>query len=139
MIFGYFLTITQATQKMITFIAGLDMPPWLILGMILLVLMALGCMLDQLAILLITLPLIYPLVVNLGYDPIWFGVICMKVGEIGLVTPPVGMNVYVVSASTGIPLEQIFRGVGFMLVFEIVSLAMLLAFPGLTTWLPSMM
>jgi tripartite ATP-independent transporter DctM subunit len=139
MIFGYFLTLTQTTQKMIVVIAGLHFPPWLVLGLILVLLISLGCMLDQLAIMLITLPLIYPLVINLGYDPIWFGVICMKVGEIGLVTPPVGMNAYVVSASTGVPLDQVFRGIGFMLIFEIISLALLLAFPGLTTWLPSMM
>jgi C4-dicarboxylate transporter, DctM subunit len=139
MIFGYFLTITQATQKMIIYLGGLDLPPWMILGLILVLLMALGCMLDQLAILLITLPLVYPLVVGMGYDPIWFGIICMKVGEIGLVTPPVGMNAYVVSASSNIPLDQIFKGVGFMLLFDIFSLVLLLAFPGLTLWLPSMM
>ena len=133
MIFGYFLTITQATQKVIVMIGGLNLPPWVILGLILVLLMALGCMLDQLAILLITLPLVYPLVMDLGYDPIWFGVICMKVGEIGLVTPPVGMNAYVVSASTGIPLDQVFRGVGVMLAFEVVSMILLLGFPALTT------
>jgi tripartite ATP-independent transporter DctM subunit len=139
MIFGYFLTISQTTQNMIVFIGGLSMPPWVILALILGLLMALGCMLDQLAILLITLPLVYPLVMELGYDPIWFGVICIKVGEIGLVTPPVGMNAYVVSASTGIPLDQVFRGLGVMLLFELVSVALLLSFPILSTWLPSMM
>ena len=139
MVFGYFLTVTQATQKAIVTIGGLNLPPWLVLGLILILLMGLGCMLDQLAILLITLPLIYPLVMELGYDPIWFGVICIKVGEIGLVTPPVGMNAYVVSASTNIPLDQVFRGVGVMLGFEIVSMILLLSFPSLTTWLPSMM
>ena len=139
MIFGYFLTITQATQQLIGFIGGLSLPHWLILALILALLIILGCMLDQLAILLITLPLIYPLVMELGYDPIWFGVICIKVGEIGLVTPPVGMNAYVVSASTGIPLDQVFRGTGVMLLFEMVSMALLLSFPALTTWLPSMM
>ena len=139
MIFGYFLTITQTTQKLILFIGNLSLPPWSVLALILVLLVALGCMLDQLAILLITLPLVYPLVMELGYDPIWFGVICIKVGEIGLVTPPVGMNAYVVSASTGIPLDQIFRGLAVMLLFEFVSMALLLSFPALTTWLPSMM
>jgi TRAP-type C4-dicarboxylate transport system permease large subunit len=81
----------------------------------------------------------YPVVVDLGFHPIWFGIIIVKVAEIGLVTPPVGMNAYVVSASTGIPVDKVFRGVGVMLIFELITLALLLFFPVLATWLPSMM
>lgn len=139
MIFGYFLTITQATQNLIGLIGELNAPGWLVLGIIMCLILVLGCMLDQVAILLITLPLIYPLVMSLGYDPIWFGVICIKLGEIGLVTPPVGMNAYVVSAAADVPLEDIFSGIGMMLVFEFVSMVLLLAFPMITLWLPSMM
>ena len=139
MIFGYFLTMTQATQKVIMIIGNMNAPSWTVLGVFLLILAALGCILDQLAILLITLPLLYPVVMNLGYDPIWFGIVSVKMGEIGLVTPPVGMNAYVVSASTGVPLDQVFRGVGVMLVLDLVTLGLLLALPVLTTWLPSLM
>lgn len=139
MIFGYFLTITQATQNLINAVGGLNLPAWLIFGIVMAILLLLGCMLDQIAILLITLPLVYPLVISLGFDPIWFGIICIKIGEIGLVTPPVGMNAYVVSASTGVPLEDVFRGTGAMLLFEFVSVILLLAFPIISTWLPSMM
>ncbi len=139
MIFGYFLTLTQATQGLIQFIGAQDLPRWIVIGTVLGILIGLGCMLDQIAILLIMLPLAYPLVLSLDYDPIWFGVICVKVGEIGLVTPPVGMNAYVVSASTGIPLDQVFRGIAVMLLLEFISLALLLGFPSIATWLPSMM
>ena len=139
MIFGYFLTITQATQKVIMIIGNMNAPSWAVLGVFLLILAALGCILDQLAILLITLPLLYPVVMNLGYDPIWFGIVSVKTGEIGLVTPPVGMNAYVVSASTGVPLDQVFRGVGVMLILDLITLGLLLALPVLTTWLPSLM
>jgi len=139
MIFGYFLTMTQATQNIITIISALSAPNWVVLGIFMLILAALGCMLDQLAILLITLPLLYPVITGLGYDPIWFGIIMVKVGEIGLITPPVGMNAYVVSASTGVPLDTVFRGVAVMLILDLITLAVLLAFPALTTWLPSMM
>ena len=139
MIFGYFLTYTQTTQNLIGFVGDLTMPPWQILAIILIIILLMGCLMDQVAILLITLPLIYPLVTSLGYDPIWFGIICIKLGEIGLVTPPVGMNAYVVSASTGVPLETVFRGVGVMLLFEVISAVLLLAFPLLATWLPSKM
>jgi TRAP-type C4-dicarboxylate transport system permease large subunit len=99
----------------------------------------LGTILDQVAILLITLPLVYPLIINLGYDPIWFGIIAIKLGEVGLVTPPIGMNAYVVNATTNIALEVIFRGVAMLLVFEAVSIVLLLAFPALSLWLPSKM
>jgi C4-dicarboxylate transporter DctM subunit len=139
MIFGYFLTITQATQNLIALIGEMNAPPWLVLGIIMCLILVLGCMLDQVAILLITLPLVYPLVMSLGYDPIWFGVICIKLGEIGLVTPPVGMNAYVVSAAADVPLEDIFSGIGMMLVFEFVSMVLLLAFPIITLWLPTKM
>lgn len=139
MVFGYFLSYTQATQNLIRWVSDSALPSWQVLGAVLLIVLMMGCFMDQVAILLITLPLIYPLVTSLGYDPIWFGIICIKLGEIGLVTPPVGMNAYVVSASTGVPLETVFRGVGVMLLFEIVSAVLLLAFPALSIWLPSKM
>jgi len=139
MVFGYFLTITQATQNLIVLIGNSNLPVWFVFGLILLLFLLLGCIMDQVAILLISLPLVYPLVTALGFDPIWFGIICIKLGEIGLVTPPVGMNAYVVSASSGIPLETIFKGTGVMLIFEMFSFILLLSFPFLSTWLPSMM
>ena len=139
MVFGYFLSYTQATQNLIRWVADAALPSWQVLTAVLLIVLMMGCFMDQVAILLITLPLIYPLVTSLGYDPIWFGIICIKLGEIGLVTPPVGMNAYVVSASTGVPLETVFRGVGVMLLFEIVSAVLLLSFPALSTWLPAKM
>ena len=139
MLFGYFLTMTQAPSKLITLISQMNLPSWMVMMFFILILAALGLMLDQLAIVLITLPLMYPVVIDLGYHPIWFGIIIVKVAEIGLITPPVGMNAYVVSASTGIPLDKVFRGVGVMLFFELITLALLLSFPALSTWLPSMM
>lgn len=139
MIFGYFLTITQATQTVIRWLHSLDAAPWAVMGCIVILYLILGCVMDQVAILFITLPLTFPLVVGMGYDPIWFGVICTKLGEIGLVTPPIGMNAYVVSATSRIPLDQVFRGAGMMLLVDFLSLALLLAFPSISTWLPSMM
>ena len=139
MICGYFFTLTQATQKAIMFISSLPIPTWFIMGLVVLLYLILGCIMDQIAILLLTLPLTFPLVTSLGYDPIWFGVIVTKLAEIGLVTPPVGMNAYVVSATIKAPLEQVFRGTGVMLMFEFVTLCLLLAFPIIATWLPSFM
>jgi TRAP-type C4-dicarboxylate transport system permease large subunit len=75
----------------------------------------------------------------LGYDPIWFGVIVTKLAEIGMVTPPVGMNAYVVSATTKTPLDVVFRGTSMLLTMDCITLALLLAFPSLSTYLPSKM
>jgi tripartite ATP-independent transporter DctM subunit len=139
MIFGYYLTISRAPQDLIAWIAESGLSPLEILALILLIYIVLGCMMDQIAILLITLPMTFPLVTSLGYDPIWFGVVVVKLVEIGLVTPPLGMNVFVVSATTGVPVGAVFRGTAYLLVFEAITLALLLAFPVFSLWLPSMM
>lgn len=139
MIFGYFLTLTQTTQNFISFLGKLALPPWLIMFFLVLLYLFLGCIMDQVAIILVTLPLVFPLVTSMGYDPIWFGVISVKLAEIGLVTPPVGMNAYVVSATTKVPLTEVFKGTGVMLLVDGISLVVLMFFPILSTWLPSMM
>jgi tripartite ATP-independent transporter DctM subunit len=139
MIFGYFLTITQATQNFITFLGQMQVSPTLVMGCVVILYLFLGCIMDQVAIQLITLPLTFPLVTSLGYDPIWFGVIVTKLAEIGMVTPPVGMNAYVVSATTKTPLDVVFRGTSMLLTMDCITLALLLAFPSLSTYLPSKM
>jgi len=139
MIFGYFLTLTQTTQNFITLLGRLALPHWVIMLFLVFLYLFLGCIMDQVAIILITLPLVFPLVMSMGYDPIWFGVISVKLAEIGLVTPPVGMNAYVVSATTKVPLDDVFRGTGVMLLVDGISLVLLLFFPILSTWLPAKM
>lgn len=139
LIFGYFLTITRATPELVDAIGRMGFQPWMVMAMVVLLYLVLGMLMDQIAILLITLPVTFPLVTSLGYDPIWFGVIIVKLVEIGLVTPPVGMNVFVVSGATGVPVSQVFRGTSYMLLFEVITLALLLAFPALSTWLPALM
>ncbi|CAM5791735.1 TRAP transporter large permease [Ottowia pentelensis] len=139
MIFGYFLTVTQSTQSLIQYIGDLSYNRWVIMMLIILLYLVLGCIMDQVAIILVTLPLTFPLVTSLGFDPIWFGVICTKTAEIGMATPPVGINAYVVSATSKVPLDQVFRGAGPLIVVDLISLAILLAFPALSTWLPSTM
>lgn len=138
LVFGYFLTITRAPQNLLAWVQQSGMSATMVMALIIVIYFVLGCLMDELAILLITLPITFPLVVSLGYDPIWFGVIIVKMVEIGLVAPPVGMNVFVVSATTGVPVGTVYRGTAYMLMFEMVTLALLLAFPALSTWLPSM-
>ncbi|GBF32480.1 TRAP-type C4-dicarboxylate transport system [Desulfocucumis palustris] len=139
MIFGYYLTTSQVAQKSIAFVDALGIPGWGVMAIVCVLYLIMGCFMDTIAILLITLPLTFPLVTSLGYDGLWFGIIVVKLCEIGLCTPPVGLNIYVTSGTTGVPLEEVFKGVGVMLAFEAVTLLILLAFPSIVTFLPSLM
>jgi TRAP-type C4-dicarboxylate transport system permease large subunit len=127
LILGYFLTITRATPELVEVIGRSNLQPWVVLSMVIVLYLILGVMMDQIAILLITLPVTFPLVTSLGYDPIWFGVIIVKLVEIGLITPPVGMNVFVVSGATGVSVAEVFRGTGHA-DLRIHTLGLLLAF-----------
>ena len=140
-IFGRFLSVTQVPVNLSQLLVHLDLAPLAVLMGLLLMYFVLGMFLDAVAILAITLPVVFPLVVQLGYDPIWFAIIVIKVTEIGLVTPPVGMNVYVcVSAAEGqISLPDAFRGIAPFILCDLVVLAALLAFPEIATWLPDLM
>jgi tripartite ATP-independent transporter DctM subunit len=138
-VFGYFLTLTQVPQEIVASAGGLGAPRWLVLIVILFVYLVLGCFLDQIAILILTVPIILPLVTQLGYDPIWFGVLIIVMAEIGLVTPPVGINVFVVSRYTGVPMEKVFLGVTPHVIVHFVAIALLVLFPSLVLWLPSTM
>ncbi|MGB7204728.1 MAG: TRAP transporter large permease subunit, partial [Anderseniella sp.] len=105
---------------------------------------------DAIGMLILTLPVVYPAVIALGYDPIWFGIIVVKMAEICLITPPIGLNCFVVAGvsrdltddegkSLEIPLQDVFRGIGPFFVADVITVAGLLVFPGIITWLPSLM
>jgi C4-dicarboxylate transporter, DctM subunit len=140
-IYSNFL-IRAGTSKAISMaVANLNMPPLLVVIAALFVYIPLGCFLDPASCLLITLPILYPLIVkDLGFNPIWFGILVTKMIEIGLITPPVGLNVFTIAGvAPEIPLEEVFRGAGVFILLELVTIAFLITFPGLTTWLPSLM
>ncbi|MGE0702232.1 MAG: TRAP transporter large permease subunit, partial [Hyphomicrobiaceae bacterium] len=126
-------------QQMIGWIEASGLPAPAVLVAILAVLLVLGCFLDQLAILSLTMPLAFPVIVALKYDPVWFGIIVTKTVEIGLLTPPLGLNVYVTASQTGVPLATVFRGVMPFLVAELVVMTILVVYPPITLWLPSTM
>ena len=112
---------------------------WVVLAFVLFLYFILGMFMDQLAILILTLPFTFPLMVSLGFDPVWFGIIVTKTAEIGLVTPPVGMNVFVAAGAAGEKTATAFRGVLWFVITDIIILLILVMFPILSTWLPSMM
>ena len=138
-IFGYFFTLTQTTQELVRWIGALDVSRWVVMAMILFGYLILGCLMDQIAILILTVPIVLPLVKALGFDPIWFGVIVIVTAEVGMVTPPVGLNVFVVSRYTGRPLTEIFQGVMPHVVAHILVIALFVVFPEIILWLPSTM
>jgi tripartite ATP-independent transporter DctM subunit len=138
-IFGYFITLSRVTQDLTSWVGGLGMPPMLVMGFILLGYIVLGFFMDQIAILILTVPVILPLVVQLGFDPVWFGVIIVVTAEVGMVTPPMGMNVFVVARYTRRPLGELFRGVMPHVWAHLIVIALMMAFPALILWLPSTM
>jgi C4-dicarboxylate transporter, DctM subunit len=138
-VFGYFFTLTQITQNLIFFVEGLNLAPWVVLVFVLALYFVLGCFMDQAAILVLTVPVLLPLMLALGYDPIWFGVIVIVMAEVGLVTPPLGLNVFVVSKYTGRPLQEVFAGVTPHIAAHLVAIALMCIFPEIVLWLPSQM
>lgn len=138
-IFGYFLTMTQSTQMIVTWVGSLGVSPWVVLVIILFGYLVLGCLMDQVAILILTVPVVLPLIKVLGFDPVWFGVIIIVVAEVGLVTPPVGLNVFVVARYAKRPLQEIFAGVWPHVFSHLMLLVVLVAFPSIILWLPQQM
>ncbi len=140
LMFGYFLTITQTPQKIASFLTGMGIGAYGILILILVMYLILGCLMDAMAMIILTVPIIYPVVVQLGFDPIWFGVIIVMTVELGLITPPVGMNVFVIkSVLPENSFSTIYRGVSPFVVTDILRLAILVAFPAISLWLPKTM
>lgn len=138
-VFGYYVTVTQLPQDLIAAITDTTVSPvWILMG-ILVFYLVLGLFLDQIAILILTVPIVLPLVLHLGYDPVWFGVLIVVIAEIGLVTPPVGLNVFVVSHYAKVPTEDVFVGVVPHVIAHLLVVAVLVIFPGLILWLPSTM
>jgi tripartite ATP-independent transporter DctM subunit len=138
LLFGYFLTITQVPQKVTEFMTGLGIGNYGVLALILLMYLVLGCLMDAMAMIILTVPIIFPVVTQLGFDPIWFGVIIVMTVELGLIHPPVGMNVFVIkSVVQDVTFSSIFKGVLPFIATDILRLVILIAFPIIALWLPS--
>lgn len=135
-LFGFFVSYTQVTGHLLDWIAREELSPFTVLMLVVLIYLVLGMIMDQFAIIVLTAPVAYQLLTGLGYDGIWFGVIVVKAAEIGLVTPPMGLNVFIASSASGVETRQAFRGTLPFVVTELIILAILIAFPALSLWLP---
>ena len=140
LLFGYFLTITQTPQKLTEFLTGLGIGRYGVLALIMVMYLLLGCLMDAMAMIILTVPIIFPVIMQLGFDPIWFGVIIVMTVELGLIHPPVGMNVFVIkSVVQEVSFTTIFKGVIPFVLTDILRLLILIAFPAIALWLPGRM
>jgi C4-dicarboxylate transporter, DctM subunit len=140
MIFVRFLGFTGLPREFALWIAGLPIDPIFVLLLILLAYVVLGMFMDAIGMLLLTLPIVFPAILALGFDPIWFGIILVKMVEICLITPPIGLNCFVVSGvRPDIPLQDIFRGVTPFFIADLFTVGLLIAFPDIVLFLPNTM
>lgn len=138
-IYGYFLTSTQLPMQLAQFAVNLHIAPVAIIGVILLICFGLGCIMGTMPLIFITVPIFAPVVQTLGFDLIWFGIIIVVISEIGMITPPVGINVYIMKGISNVPLSVVFRGIFPFLLADIARLAALIAFPWLSLFLPQLL
>jgi TRAP-type C4-dicarboxylate transport system permease large subunit len=140
MIFNYFLAASTLTFQLGKLIGELSVPPVVTIVAILLMWLGLGCIMDAVGMIVLTVPVVYPIIVTLGYNPIWFAVLGVIMIEAGLITPPVGMNVYIIGGiAKGVPLSVIFRGIVPFLIALLACVGLVVAFPQIALFLPSMM
>ncbi|UOR00549.1 TRAP transporter large permease [Leucobacter allii] len=137
-VFSTFLIAAHVPDTVTAWVAGLDVPPLLTVGLLLLLLLPLGTALDEISVLIITIPIIYPIAMELGFDGIWLGLMIVKLTAIGMVTPPVGMTCFVVSGTTGVPTETVFRGVLPLMLMDLAVSALLFFVPAITLFLPGL-
>jgi C4-dicarboxylate transporter, DctM subunit len=138
-VFAQFIAITGLTITFADWAASLPVNRYVILIAILFIYLCLGCVMDVIGMLVLTIPVIFPLMMKLNFDPIWFGVIVTVMIEVSLITPPVGTNVIIIKRVSGLPSRQVFRGVGWFFIMEIAVIALLVAFPSISLWLPNLM
>jgi tripartite ATP-independent transporter DctM subunit len=136
-LFGYFLTITQFTQQAVDWLVNLPVGPYGVLALVMAGYFVLGAVMDELAMILLTVPIVFPAMMQLGFDPVWFGVIVVMAVTFGMICPPVGMNVFVInSIARDIALGAIYRGTMPFIAVDVVRLVILCVFPGIALWLP---
>jgi len=138
MVLGYFFSVSRLPSELASLVGDLPVNRYVILIFILLATLLLGCIMDSMAIVLLTVPVFYPTILELGFEPIWFGILVVRVTEMGLITPPIGLNVYVIQGITGEKMGTVFKGIIPFLIADVFHIAVLIAIPQLTLFLPSL-
>ncbi|HUT49426.1 MAG TPA: TRAP transporter large permease [Alphaproteobacteria bacterium] len=136
-LFAYFMALTRLPNSLAEWVQGLQMAPWMVIMMMIAFYIVLGCFLDAISMILITIPVFLPLAQGLGFDPIWFGILVLVVVEVGMITPPVGLNIFVIRAQLpDVKLADVYWGIVPFLAAAAGLVALLMLFPDLATWLP---
>jgi tripartite ATP-independent transporter DctM subunit len=136
MLIGYFLTLTRIPFALSDWVADLHVNRYVVLALIIGIYLFLGCIMDSLSMIILTIPIFFPVIQKLGFDPIWFGIIVVRISEIGLITPPIGMNVFIIKGvAPDVPMYTIFRGIFPFLIADICHVALLVAFPQISLFL----
>jgi len=138
-ILGYFLAGTRIPFFLADAISGMGVSRYLIFAFVVVFFLVMGCLLNVIPMILLVLPTIFPMIVALGFDPVWFGVVCVIMMEAGQITPPIGVNVFAISTSTGVPMFTVFRGIAPFFACMILLVVLLVIFPEMATWLPSVL
>jgi TRAP-type C4-dicarboxylate transport system permease large subunit len=139
-VFSYFLALSTIPTQVSGWIAGLAVSRYVVLAIIIGIYFVLGCFLDSVSMMVLTLPVVFPVVVALNFHPIWFGVVAVLMMEAGLITPPVGLNVYTLAGvAKDVPMAEIFKGATPFLIAIMVSAVLMTVFPKIALYLPSLM
>ena len=138
-IFGYFMTMSQIPQHLVAVVTEMNINRWIIIIGITVGYFVISMFMDEIPLLLLTLPLTFPLVVSVGFDPVWFGVLSTLMVAMGLVFPPVGMVAFVIAATTKVDLMKVYRGTGILIIAIFITTALVMIFPEIALWLPSTM
>jgi C4-dicarboxylate transporter DctM subunit len=139
-ILNYFLAVTRIPFNVSDYVAQLSLPPLGVLAIIMFLYLILGCILDGAAMMLLTIPIFFPLAMKMGFDPIWFGILVCRAMEIAMITPPIGINVYVIAGvAPDVPMQTIFKGILPFFVADIAHVLMLIAIPSVVMFLPNLL
>jgi tripartite ATP-independent transporter DctM subunit len=137
--FGKFLAITRLPMTLADMIREMNVSPYVVMFIIIVIYAVMGCFMDALPMITLTIPIFIPIILELGFDPIWFGVVCVLVVQLGLITPPVGLNCYVIAGiAKDVPLSKIFRGSAPFIPALLVSILLVILFPEVVLWLPNL-
>jgi C4-dicarboxylate transporter DctM subunit len=140
MLLNYFLGITRLPMELATFISELQVPPLVVIVTIFIIYLILGCVMDALAMILLTVPILFPIILKFDINPIWFGIFIVRCVEIGAITPPIGLNVFVIGGvAKDVPMYDIFKGILPFLAADIVCVTLLVVFPQIALFLPNTM
>jgi TRAP-type C4-dicarboxylate transport system permease large subunit len=140
MILNYFFAVSRLPSELATIISNLELNRYLILVLILFIYLILGCVMDTMSMTLLTVPIFYPLILALGFDPIWFGVMVIWMCEMGMITPPVGLNVFIIKGvAKDVPMSTVFKGVMPFVLADVLGVVILIVLPQTATLLPNLM